>query len=387
MAKRVAIVAAAQTKYEESKQNLSYEELVWEVVEKVTQDAGLMWADRIINGFGIDSIVSCSEDYWDSRVISQFAIQRELGAHGMPETKVCADGTKAVYLATIQILSGRYDVVLVVSHRKESVTVRSIIENCGLDPIYMRPLGLDYTVAAAMQARRYMFKYGISEEQCAKVVVKNRKNGKSNPFAQLHSEVRIEDVLKSKIIAEPIKLLDAKPVSDGACAIILASEEKAKKITDKPIWIKGIGNCYDLHYLGDRDLADCNSLEFAAKQAYSMAGITNPKKEIDVAEIFDEYSYQELLWTEGLGFCDRGKGGELIDRGVTQIGGEIPINPSGGLLSGVPSGVAGMSRVAEGFLQLRNEAAARQVDGVRTALAHGVTGSCGQAHCVIILGN
>ena len=387
MVKRVGIVAAAQTKYEESKQDLSYEELVWEVVEKVTQDANLTWADRITNGFGIDSIVSCSEDYWDSRVISQFAIQRELGAHGMPETKVCADSANAVYLGIIQILSGRYDVVLVVSHRKESVTVQSIIENCGLDPIYMRPLGLDYTVAAAMQARRYMFKYGVNEEQCAKVVVKNRKNGKNNPFAQLHSEVRIEDVLKSQMIAEPIKLLDAKPVSDGACAIILASEEKATKITDKPIWVKGIGNCYDLHYLGDRDLANCDSLELAAKQAYSMAGIKNPKKDIDVAEIFDEYSYQELLWTEGFGFCDRGKGGEMIDRGATEIGSEIPINPSGGLLSGVPSGVAGMSRVAECFLQLRNEAAARQVNGARTALAHGVTGSCGQAHCVIILGN
>lgn len=387
MTKRVAIVAAAQTKYEENKQNLSYEELVWEVVEKVTQDAGLNWADRITDGFGIDSIVSCSEDYWDSRVISQFAIQRELGAHGMPETKVCADGANAVYLGIIQILSGRYDVVLIVSHRKESVTVQSIIENCGLDPIYMRPLGLDYTVAAAMQARRYMFKYGVNEEQCAKVVVKNRKNGRNNPFAQLHSEIRIEDVLKSQMIAEPIKLLDAKPVSDGACAMILASEEKAKKITNKPVWIKGIGNCYDLHYLGDRDLADCDSLELAAKRAYSMAGIKSPKKDIDVAEIFDEYSYQELLWTEGLGFCDRGKGGELIDRGATQIGGEIPINPSGGLLSGVPSGVAGMSRVAEIFLQLRQGAAARQIDGASTALAHGVTGSCGQAHCVIILGN
>ena len=166
-------------------------------MEKVTQDVGLTWADRITNGFGIDSVVSCCEDFWENRVISQFLVQREIGAHGMPETKVCADGAQAVYLGTIQILSGRYDIVLVVSYRKESITVRSIIENCGLDPIYMRPLGLDYSVAAAMQARRYMFKYGINEEQCAKVVAKNRKNGKSNPFAQLHSEVTIEDVLHS----------------------------------------------------------------------------------------------------------------------------------------------------------------------------------------------
>jgi acetyl-CoA C-acetyltransferase len=381
----MAIVSVAQTKYEASKLSTDFAELVWEVVEKVTQDTGLIWADRAKNGFGIDSIVSCSEDYWDARVISQFCIQRELGAHGMPETKVAADGAQAVYLAAIQILSGRYDVVLVVSHRKESITARSIIENRGLDPIYVGPLGLDYLVAAAMQARRYLYKYGITEEQCAKVVVKNRKHGKSNPFAQLHSEVTIEDVLNSRVVAEPIKFLEVKPISDGACAMILASEEKAKKITAKPAWIKGIGNCYDLHYLGDRDLANCDSLELAAKRAYDMAGIKNPLREIYVAEIFDEYSYQELLWAEGLGFCGKGKGGELIDSGATEINGQIPINPSGGLLSGVPSGVAGMSRVAEAFLQLRNEAAGRQVDGARTALAHGVTGPCGQSHCVIIL--
>ena len=167
--------------------------------------------------------------------------------------------------------------------------------------------------------------------------------------------------------------------------MILASKEKAKKITPKPVWIGGIGNCYDLHYLGDRDLANCDSLELASKRAYGMAGIEDPKKEIDVAEISDEYSYKELLWAEGLGFCERGKGGELIDSKATEMGGEIPINPSGGLLSGVPSGVAGMSRVAEAFLQLRGKATYRQVEGARTALVHGVTGSCGQAHCVIIL--
>ena len=380
MANRVGIVAAAQTKYEESKQNLSYEELVWEVVEKVVQDANLTFADKIPNGFGIDSIVSCSEDHWDGRVVSSFCMQRELGAHGMSEIKVSGDGAKAVHLAIIQILSGRYDIVLVASHRKESMTVRSIIENCGLDPIYARPLGLDYLTAAGMQAQCYMHRYGINEEQCAKVVVNSRKNGKNNPYAQSLPLVTVEDVLRSEAVAHPIKVLDVKPVSDGACAIILASEEKAKKITNKPIWIKGIGSCYDLHYLGDRDLADCDSLELAARRAYRMAGVQNPRKEFDVAEISEEYSYQGLLWAEGLGFCDKGKGGKWIDDNRAGISGETVINPSGGLLSGVPSGVAGMSRVAEAFFQLRKEAIGGQVDKARTALAHGVSGACGQSH-------
>jgi acetyl-CoA C-acetyltransferase len=124
----------------------------------------------------------------------------------------------------------------------------------------------------------------------------------------------------------------------------------------------------------------------AAKRAYTIAGIRDPKREIDVAEICDEYSYQELMWSEGLGFCEKGKGGEFIDSGATRMGGQIAINPSGGLLSGVPSGVAGMSRVAEAFLQLRHEATGRQIEGAKIALAHGTTGACGQSQCVIILG-
>jgi acetyl-CoA C-acetyltransferase len=231
-----------------------------------------------------------------------------------------------------------------------------------------------------------MHKYGITEEQCAKVVVKNRGNAKHNPYAQEPLDLTVSDVLNSKMLAYPIKLLDAKPTSDGACALILASEEKSKRITNKPIWIKGMGNCYDAHYLGDRDLADCDSLVEAAKRAYKMAGIDNPRQEIKVAEISDEYSYQELLWLEGLGFCHRGEAGRLIDGGITEMRGELPVNPSGGILSGNPSGVAGMVRVAETVLQLRGEAGARQVADADVALAHGVTGPCGQSHCVIIMG-
>jgi acetyl-CoA C-acetyltransferase len=139
--------------------------------------------------------------------------------------------------------------------------------------------------------------------------------------------------------------------------------------------------------LGDRDLADCDALVSAAQRAYDMAGITVPLKEIDVAEISEEYSCQELLWMEGLGFCGRGEAGKLIDDGVTQMGGRLPVNPSGGMLSGNPTVVAGMTRVAEAVQQLRGEAGDRQVPGASVALAHGVTGICGQHQCVAILSN
>jgi acetyl-CoA C-acetyltransferase len=233
-----------------------------------------------------------------------------------------------------------------------------------------------------------MEKYGITAEQCAKASVKSRKNAKNNPYAQEPMDIDISDVLSSRMLASPIRLLDSKPlVSDGACAIILASEEIAKKVTDKPVWIKGMGNCYDSHYLGARALGDCDSLVLAAKRAYKMAGVSDPRRDIDVAEVSAEYSYQELLWSEGLGFCGRGEGGKLIDSGVTEMGGEFPINPSGGVLAGNPIQVAGAARVAEAALQLRGEAVEHQIAGSKTALAQGFYGPCGQSQCVIILGN
>ncbi len=383
MAERVAVVSVAQTKYHQNRGDVREAELAYEAIEQVLQETGLKFVE---DGTGIDATVSCSHDHWDGQTISDIKIGDVAGAHLRPEEKVAEDGTHAVYYAMLQILSGHHDVVLVVSHMKESQTVRSMIENAAFDPVYQRLIGLDFLTAAALQARRYMYKYGITEEQCAKVVVKNRKNAQNNPYAQAPMGLTVEDVLRSPMLSSPIRQLDAKPVSDGACAMILAKEEKAKRLSDKPAWIKGAGSCYDAFYLGDRDLADCQSLMLAAKQAYDMAGIGDPRKEIDLAEVSEYYSYQELLWMEGLGFCDRGEGGKLIDSGVTQMGGRLPLNPSGGLLSGRPFAVGGMAAVAEAVLQLRGEAGARQLPDVSTALAHGVTGPCGQLQCVLVLG-
>ena len=149
----------------------------------------------------------------------------------------------------------------------------------------------------------------------------------------------------------------------------------------------GASNCYETHYLGDRELADCDALVEAAKKAYSMADIHDPLSQLAVAEIPTEYSYQEPLWMEGLGFCDRGEGGKLVDSRTSEMDGQLPVNPSGGVLPGNPNGVAGMARVAEAVLQLRGEAGARQVSGAKVALAHGYTGICGQHQAVMILAN
>ena len=385
MSERVGIVAVAQTKYSPSRADASEGELVYEAIKQVLQETGLTYAQ---DGTGIDASITCSQDFWDGRTISNTNVMSYVGSHHSDEDKVTEDSLNAVYTAVARILSGHHqDIVLVVSHTKESMADKRAIENAAVDPIFLRVLGLDFLSAAALQARRYMYKYGITPEQCARVVVKNRGNAKRNPFAQEPLDITVEDVLGSQVLASPIRQLDMKPTSDGACAMILATEKKAKKLTSKPIWILGVSNCYETNYLGDRDLAECDALVAAAKKAYSMAGITDPMKQINIAEISEEYSYQELLWMEGLGLCGRGEAGKVIDSGVTQMRGQLPVNPSGGMLSGNPTVVAGMTRIAEAVLQLRGEAGERQVPGAKMALAQGFTGACGQLQGVMILGN
>jgi len=380
MAERVGIISVAQTKYHPNRVDVNEEELAYEAIKQVLEETGLTLSD-------MDSAVTCSQDFWDGRTISSMNIQHVVGAHLGHEDNISEDGINAVYAAMAQILSGHQDIVLVEAHTKESQGDKSLIENAAFDAILMRQLGLDFTSAAALQARRYMYKYGISAEQFAKVAVRNRANAKNNPFAQEPMDISVDDVLGSKMLVSPIRLLDTKPISDGACAMILAPEGKAKKLTKKPVWILGASNCYETHYLGDRDLADSDALVKAAQKAYSMAGITNPLRQIDVAEISTEYSYQEPLWLEGLGLCDQGEGGKLVNSRATKMGGKLPVNPSGGVLPGNPNGVAGMARVAEVVLQLRGEAGDRQVKGAKVALAHGYTGICGQHQAVMILGN
>ena len=387
MSERVAIVAVAQTKYEENKSTHFQGDVAYDAIEEVLQKTGLTYQDRVKDGFGIDRILTTGEDHLVGRTCNAFWIHHYLGAYKMSHDNVSADGTFAVYHAVIDILSGHYDTVLVVSTAKESEVSMPEVENCYFDHIFLQPLGLDYLTASALQARRYMEKNGVSPEQCARVAVRNRGNAHNNPYAQEPLDITVQDVLNSEMLASPIRALDSKPlVSDGACAIILTTEEKAKQITDKPVWIKGVGNCYDMHYPGDRDLADCDSLVAAAKRAYTMAGISDPVKEIDVAEISEEYSYQELLWTEGLGFCEKGEGASFMEKGISEMTGALPINPSGGVLAGNPIQVSGMARVAEAVTQLRGEAEDRQVDEAKIALAHGFTGACGQTHCVLMLG-
>ncbi len=310
------------------------------------------------------------------------------GAYGKNISCVEGDGTFGAFYGLTRILSGSYGTTMVTAYSKGSESTSPLITNAAFDPIYMRCLGLELISDCALQARRYLSRYGITEEECALVSVKNHGNALENPNAQLGIKLTVEEVMQSRTIAAPLKLYDVSPISDGACAIILASEDRAKKITDKPVWVKGVSFCADAYLLGDRDLSECRALEKAAKTAYKMAGIQNPRQEIDIAEIYDAFTYQELLWTEGLGFCGAGEGGKLVASGATAKDGDIPVNPSGGLLGAHPVIAAGLIRIAEAAHQVRGDAGAMQVKkDIRNALAHGVNGVCGQSHCVWVLGH
>jgi len=375
---RIAVVGVAQTPYERRKREQTYYDMVYDVTRRALEDAGYSLDD-------IDNVITISNDFWDGRTISSMAVQEAAGAHDKNVSTVEGDGTFGAFYGAMRVLAG-FRTTLVVAHSKGSEGDPRFITNGMFDPIYHRPLGIDAIASAALQASAYMSRFGATEEQFALVSVKNHGNAKRNPYAQLPMDLTVEDVMRSRKIADPLKLLDCSPVSDGAAALVIASESAAKRARTRPVWIKGIAHCAEAYFLGDRDLANPLALKEAARKAYGMAGITDPRKEIQVVELYDAFSYMEPLWLEGMGFCEAGQGVRITEMGTTAMGGKMPVNPSGGVLSAHPVMVAGLARIIEAVLQLRGEAGAHQVDGVRTALAHGINGPCGQSHCVWILG-
>jgi len=383
MAERVGIVAVAQTRFESHKWNQRFQEMVWEVVKSVRDQTGLSF------GKGqIDNAVTCSDDFFDCRTISDAPIGDLVGAHYGSEEKASQDGIQALFYAAACVASGHSEITIVVGHCKESqAESRNMITHCAFDPIFSRQVGLDYLNAAALQARMYYECFGVPKEAPAMAVVRDRKHGKLNPYAQIQNEVSVEEVLNSKMVCDPLREMEIYPVSDGAVAFIVARESRAKKLCKKPVWILGAGNCYDAYFLGDRKLWNSASLKLAGKRAYDMAGIKNPKKELDLLELSAGYSYEELLFLEALGICNPGKAGAYVMSGATDLGRELPVNTSGGKLCGSPIMISGMARAAECVIQLRGEAGQRQVEGAKTALAHGTTGPAGQHHCVMILSN
>ncbi len=368
--RRVAIIGAAQTRFEARKASLAYNELVYGVVRELLDRTGISMRE-------IESMVTASQDAYDGKTISSMAINEVVGAYLKSEAKVAADGLQALLYGAARILSGEFDLTLVVAHCKESEGQPSAITGLMFDPFLQRPLGLEELIAAALQARRYCRRRGVRPEDVAFVAAKAHCQALKNPYAQRAGAFTVEDVLASPILADPIHELEAAPRSDGACAVLLASEWRACQLTDRPVYIVGIGNCTDAYWT-ERDLAEARALQEAARRAYAMAGISDPAREIDVVELSARYAHEELMAIEALGLHTSPV--EFITQDRAPF-----INPSGGPLCGNPPTVSGLVRVVEAYWQLRGEAGERQVLGARTALAHGAGGICGQNQTVVIL--
>jgi acetyl-CoA C-acetyltransferase len=375
---RAAIIGVGMTKIEKRKIGQTFADMAWEAVNKALNDAGMTIDD-------IDNVITTSSDFWDGRTISLMAVGDVSGAATKNTSCVEGDGTYGAFYGMTRALSGSYKTTLVTAHTKGSESVSSLITNSAFDPIYERGLGMDMITACAMQANAYMKRTGLKPEDMALVSVKNHGNAFKNPIAQIPMKITVEDVLKSEMIADPLRKLDCSPVSDGCAAVIIAHESMADKFKQKPVWVRGVSFCADSFFFGDRDLARSNALAEAAKAAYKMAGIKDPKKEIDVVELYDAFTYQELLWLEEMGLAEYGKAIKLLKAGEFNMDGPLPVNPSGGLLAGHPVIAAGLYRIAEIVMQLRGEAGKHQVKKAKTGLAHGVNGLCGQSHCVWIL--
>ncbi len=376
---RIAVVGVEQTVYARKKED-TFEEMVFEAATGALKDAGAEIKD-------IDNIITVSNDFWDGRTISSMAIQDAAGSWGKDISTVEGDGAFGILYGMMRILSGSFNTTLVVCHSKGSEGDMNLVTNAMFDPIYQRGLGIDALSSSALQARAYMELSKATQEDFALVSVKNHGNAMNNPYAQLPMAVTVDDVMASRMIADPLKLLDCSPISDGAAAVVLSNKKGLKRFKKEPVWIKGVGHCSDSYTLGYRDLARPRALRAASEKAYAMAGISRPLDEVDVAEVYDAFGYMEPLWYEGLGFAGEGKGVELLKNGLTSTGGDLPVNPSGGVLSAHAVLVAGMARFIEAVLQVRGEAGKRQVRGAKTALAQGINGPCGQAHCIFVVGS
>ena len=374
------IIGVGQTAYEPAKPSQAIPEMVLEAVERALADAR-------IGMEAIDAVVTASVDLWDGRTASNIQVTEVVGAVMKPEARVAGDGLLAAIHAAMTVGAGAYGAVLVAAHCKMSEGQHWTCSNWAVDPICQQPLGLDFLSAAGLQARAYEQRHGVGASHWARVVEKNARNARANPLAPRGPDRSAADVLASSVIADPLRALDAAPATDGACVLILASPERARSLgVEKPVALLGAGYACEAHYLGDRELTATDALGAASGRAYTMAGIESPLRDVQVVECSEAFSYQELLWSEGLGLCGPGQGARLLEEGITRPGGRLPVNPSGGMLGGSPFVVAGLARFAEAVLQVRGDAAGRQVAGVRRAIAHGTHGPAGQHHSVVVVG-
>jgi len=379
---KVGIVGIGQTKFGKIA-DASSRELAAEAFRQALSDAGLARKD-------IPTLIVCSGTHYDKQRSPAGIIAEYLGLNPSPTFHVeaaCASSGVGVRVAWSMIQAGLHDIVAVLGFQKmtelDAAEVQDAMSRTG-DVMWESPFGPTMPAYYAMHARAHMNRYGTTEEQMALVSVKNHKYGAKNPYAMYQKEITVEDVLKSRVVASPLKLYDCCANADGAACLILAGEKLGRKITDSPVWITGLGLASSPMSLTSRDKFtsfECST--FAAKQAYSMGKVT--AHDLDLAEVHDSFTSAEIMNYEDLGFCRRGEGGKFIEDGQSYIGGKMPVNVDGGLLAkGHPVGATGAAHIISIAKQLRNEAGPNQVPDAKLGLAHNIGGIGMYAVCTLL---
>ena len=381
MARSVAIVGTGQTDHKSHRPDVNGREMIYEAVTRALEDCELSIKD-------IDAIVIGNMDHFESiNYVDTWSVEGS-GGFMKPIMKVTTGGTTGTSVAIAayyHVASGLFDRVLAIGWEKnsESDTTAAIV-TCS-DPIWDRFSYSGAIPSLATEATAYMQKYGATQEDAARVAVRDRTHALNNPHAHLRKPIKIEDVMSSPMLAYPIKLLDVCPRTDGACAVVFAADGVAQKIAPRPAWVKSSAVRHTYTWFGDS--TDYNkglvSLQEASSEAYKQAGITKPAEEFDVAELYLPYTYGGLKWIEDLGFCGPGEGPEFVAEGHTDMGGKIPVNPSGGVISTNCIGATALLRVAEAAIQIMGKGEQRQVPDVRLALATGF-GGCFWSDVVIL---
>jgi acetyl-CoA C-acetyltransferase len=373
----VAIIGVSQTKFGELWDD-SFRDLITDAGLGAIKDAGIEGGDLEAMYVGNMSAGLFVQQEHIASLIADHA-----GLTPIPCARIeaaCASGGLALRNGIMAVASGFHDIVISAGVEKmtDVVDPTPAIATAS-DQEWEAQQGVTFPSLYAMMARRHMHEFGTTREQLAMVSVINHKNAAKNSRAQYPMEVSIEQVMNSTMVADPLRLLDCSPISDGAAAAILCPAEDAKKYTDTPIYVKASAQSSGSLALHDRKkLTTIDATVNAARKAFQMADMT--PKNIDMVEVHDCFSINGILAIEDIGFVEKGKGGQAIEDGMTQLDGKIPVNPSGGLKArGHPLGATGIAQAAEIVWQLRGEAGKRQINNAEVGMTHNIGGTGGTA--------
>jgi acetyl-CoA C-acetyltransferase len=381
MGRHVGIIGVGQTHHARRRMDVSQAGLVREAVDRALADARLTMED-------IDSVVVASGPVLFAAVNHpEMWVAEAIGATLKPVMRVTSGGGAGFSGALAgynQVAGGFADRVLVVAYDKLSEGALQYSISTLYDPFWGREFAVGIMGFSAAYWRARMDVLGHTEEAAAMVAVKNRKNAIQNPYAHIKREVTLEEVLASKPLCWPLKLLDVPPISDGAAAIVLAAESVAAKYCDRPAWIRGIAYCCEADNAPERSLIQSEPLAIAARKVYRSAGITNPRRQFDVVEVQEPYTSFELNYYESLGLCGPGEAAQLIASGATQVEGDIPVNPSGGCMGANPIGAVGVIRLIEGAAQIMGKSEGIQIPNARLALVQSGGGWANLRGCAVL---